>query len=77
MSVPRGEATDGDPESGIHTDFRETMASADYLRLDFLLAAQTPLSDSHDEFLFIVLHPATGLWFKLMSHEVATATARR
>ena len=42
MSGPRGEATDGDPESGIHTDFWETMAYADYLRLDSLLAAQAP-----------------------------------
>ena len=76
MNGPRGEATDGDPESGIHTDFRETMAYADYLRLDSLLAAQAPLSDSHDELLFIVLHQATELWFKLMLHEIAAATAR-
>ena len=75
MSGPRGEATDGDPESGIHADFRETMAYADYLRLDSLLAAQAPLSDSHDGLLFMVLHQATELWFKLMLHEVA-ATAR-
>ncbi len=68
MSGPRGEATDGDPESGIHTDFWETMAYADYLRLDSLLAAQAPLSDSHDELLFIVLHQTTELWFKLMLH---------
>ena len=77
MSSPQGEATDGDLENGIDTDFRETMAYADYLRLDSSLAAPAPLSESHDELLFIVLHQATELWFKLVSHEVATATARR
>ncbi|MGF1667881.1 MAG: tryptophan 2,3-dioxygenase family protein, partial [Acidimicrobiia bacterium] len=31
----------------------------DYLRLDRILDAQEPLSDHHDETLFIVIHQAT------------------
>ncbi len=61
-------------EAGIHTDFRDTMSYGAYLGLDRLLAAQAPLSESHDELLFIVLHQASELWFKVMVHEIAAAT---
>ena len=59
-------------ESGVHTDFRESMSYADYLELDTLLAAQHPKSDPphHDELLFIVQHQTTELWLKLMLHEL-------
>jgi tryptophan 2,3-dioxygenase len=43
---------------------------ADYLRLDLILNAQEPLSDHHDETLFIVIHQATELWLKLVIHEL-------
>ena len=49
------------------------MTYADYLHLDELLAAQRPLSDLHDEMLFIVIHHAKELWLKQMLHEVALA----
>ena len=49
------------------------MTYADYLRLDELLAAQQPLSDLHDEMLFIVIHQTKELWLKQMLHEVALA----
>lgn len=46
----------------------------DYLDLDRLLAAQHPLStadvEAHDEMLFIVVHQAYELWFKLILHEL-------
>lgn len=44
-----------------------------YLRLDELLACQTPLSDTHDEMLFIVIHQASELWMKLCLHELTAA----
>lgn len=44
-----------------------------YLRLDDLLACQTPLSGTHDELLFIVIHQASELWIKLCLHELAAA----
>ena len=63
-------------EPGIHTDFRRTMSYGAYLGLDRLLSAQAPLSDSHDELLFIVLHQASELWFKVVLHEIAASTER-
>jgi tryptophan 2,3-dioxygenase len=46
-----------------------------YLRLDTLLDAQHPLSDHHDEMLFIVQHQTTELWIKLLIHELRSAMA--
>ena len=51
------------------------MTYADYLHLDELLAAQRPLSDLHDEMLFIVIHHSKELWLKQMLHEVGLACA--
>ncbi len=48
---------------------------ADYLKLDQLLAAQRPLSELHDEMLFIVIHQAKELWLKQMLHELDLAIA--
>lgn len=44
-----------------------------YLRLDRLLTSQEPLSDTHDELLFIVIHQASELWIKLCLHELEAA----
>jgi tryptophan 2,3-dioxygenase len=49
------------------------MSYGDYLKLDALLGAQQPLSDCHDELLFIVIHQATELWMKLTLHELGAA----
>lgn len=45
---------------------------ADYLYIDELLALQKPRSEpeEHDELLFIVVHQAYELWFKLLLHEL-------
>src|SRR5262245_51714653 len=47
---------------------------SDYLRLDALLAQQVRESEragapAHDEMLFIIVHQAYELWFKLILHE--------
>ena len=49
------------------------MTYADYLHLDTLLSAQEPLSDLHDEMLFIVIHQTKELWLKQMLHELGLA----
>ena len=49
------------------------MTYADYLELDSLLSAQHPLSDLHDEMLFIVIHQTKELWLKQMLHELGLA----
>ena len=51
------------------------MTYADYLDLDRLLSAQRPLSDLHDEMLFIVIHQTKELWLKQILHEVGLACA--
>lgn len=67
----RGDAL---PE-GAHTDFSQSLSYGGYLRLDKLLEAQKPVSDAHDEMLFIVIHQATELWMKLIIHEIRAAMA--
>jgi tryptophan 2,3-dioxygenase len=49
------------------------MTYADYLKLDAVLSAQKPLSDHHDEMLFIIIHQAKELWMKEMLHELRYA----
>jgi tryptophan 2,3-dioxygenase len=48
-----------------------TLTYADYLHLDQLLELQRPRSEppEHDETLFIIVHQAYELWFKLLLHE--------
>ncbi|MDJ0793803.1 MAG: tryptophan 2,3-dioxygenase family protein [Woeseiaceae bacterium] len=60
-------------EKNIHTDLKDRMSYGDYLHLDQVLSAQHPLSDQHDEMLFIVIHQASELWLKLAGHEVEAA----
>jgi tryptophan 2,3-dioxygenase len=51
---------------------RGDVAYGTYLRLDELLALQTPLSrpEHPDELLFIVVHQSSELWFKCILHEL-------
>lgn len=49
------------------------MTYADYLQLDQLLSAQKPLSDLHDEMLFVIIHQTKELWMKQLLHELALA----
>jgi tryptophan 2,3-dioxygenase len=51
------------------------MTYANYLKLDQLLTAQQPLSDLHDEMLFIVIHQTKELWMKELLHELRLAIA--
>ncbi|MFY8352369.1 tryptophan 2,3-dioxygenase [Pseudoalteromonas sp. SSM20] len=60
-------------EKDIHTDFKDDMSYGDYLQLSQVLSAQKPLSDQHDEMLFIVIHQSSELWLKLAGHELSAA----
>jgi tryptophan 2,3-dioxygenase len=55
------------------TDFTRRMSYVDYLALDPVLTAQHPLSDAHDELLFIIPHQPSELWMKLAINELAAA----
>ena len=57
------------------TDAPSTMTYARYLGLDQLLSAQDPISDQHDEMLFVIIHQTKELWLKQILHEVALAQA--
>ncbi len=41
---------------GPKSNFHSRMSYGDYLRLTELLGAQSPLTDAHDELLFIIQH---------------------
>ncbi|MGF1549937.1 MAG: tryptophan 2,3-dioxygenase [Sphingomonadaceae bacterium] len=49
------------------------MTYVDYLDLERLLSAQHPLSDLHDEMLFIILHQTKELWLKQILYELDEA----
>jgi tryptophan 2,3-dioxygenase len=58
---------------GAKLDYTNDMTYGDYLYLDSLLSSQQPLSNLHDEMLFIVQHQTSELWMKLMLHELQAA----
>jgi tryptophan 2,3-dioxygenase len=51
----------------------DDMTYGRYLALDTLLDAQHPISDKHDELLFIVIHQTKELWLKQAIAEIALA----
>jgi tryptophan 2,3-dioxygenase len=51
------------------------MTYGQYLTLGPLLAAQHPVSDHHDELLFIIIHQTKELWLKQIVHELKLALA--
>lgn len=62
-------------EDGARMSFKGRMSYGDYLHLDKVLTAQHPLSQAHDEMLFIVQHQTSELWMKLALHELNAARA--
>jgi tryptophan 2,3-dioxygenase len=79
MSRPPTEPSEGAAHAvdlggeGVHWDLRDSMSYTDYLRLPELLACQRPLTERHDELLFVVIHQASELWMKLCLHEIVAA----
>lgn len=63
-----------DPQSeGTKMGLAGVMSYSDYLGLESLLDRQHPLSDAHDELLFIIQHQTSELWMKLVLHELGAA----
>lgn len=62
-------------EKDMRLNFEKRMAYGDYLKLDNLLSAQSPLSDKQDEMLFIIVHHVQELWLNLIIHELEFAIA--
>jgi len=58
---------------GAQMHFDGRMSYGDYLKIDTILGVQSPLSDAHDELLFIIQHQTSELWMRLAIHEIAGA----
>jgi tryptophan 2,3-dioxygenase len=58
---------------GAKMNFKDAMSYGDYLKLEAVLEQQHPLSDAHDEMLFIIQHQTSELWMKLALHEMSAA----
>jgi tryptophan 2,3-dioxygenase len=63
-------------EDGAEMAFDGRMSYGDYLQIDRILAAQHPLSDAHDEMLFIIQHQTSELWMRLALHEIDAARVK-
>lgn len=57
-------------KDGAQMEFDGRMSYGDYLGLNQVLSAQRPLSEAHDEYLFIIQHQTSELWMKLALHEM-------
>ena len=62
-------------KDGATMSYAREMSYGDYLALDGLLDGQKPLSDAHDEMLFIIQHQTSELWMRLAIHELTAARA--
>ena len=58
---------------GAQMSFDGRMSYGDYLAIDQILTAQHPLSEAHDELLFIIQHQTSELWMRLALHELDAA----
>jgi tryptophan 2,3-dioxygenase len=62
---------DGDETAGGSLNSPAELTYGTYLRLNDLLACQSPLTGAHDELLFVIIHQVYELWFKQILHEAA------
>jgi tryptophan 2,3-dioxygenase len=60
-------------QEGAKMSFKDDMSYGDYLQMDKILSAQNPLSNAHDEMLFIIQHQTSELWMRLAIHELNAA----
>src|SRR5262245_36180830 len=70
--MPRRTSRDRAAE-GAHAQSSAPMSYGEYLHLDKILNAQKPLTDAHDEMLFIIQHHTSELWTKLAIPALAPA----
>ena len=56
-----------------HRDFSRSLSYGDYLHLDELRSAHQPITDAHDEHLFIAIHHVSEVWLSLIVRELQAA----
>ena len=54
----------------IYWELGSSLSYGEYLQLGKLLDAQKPLSNQHDEMMFIIVHQTSELWLRLFLHEL-------
>jgi len=59
----------------IHWDLGSSLSYGEYLQLDKVLQAQSPLTCEHDEMMFIIVHQTSELWLRLFLHELTGVIA--
>lgn len=76
-SAERAQQGDGTPYRlggmGYQDASGRRLSYGSYLKIPELLQLQQGLSDAHDELLFIIVHQAYELWFKVLLHELVAA----
>ncbi|GAA5534268.1 tryptophan 2,3-dioxygenase [Deinococcus aluminii] len=65
----------GDTPEQAQLDFRQRLSYGDYLKTDLLLSAHQPITQAHDEHLFITVHHVSELWLGLIIRELQAAMA--
>ncbi|WP_291431941.1 tryptophan 2,3-dioxygenase family protein [Deinococcus sp.] len=66
-------APDRDAPEQAYTDFTRSLSYGDYLQLDTLKSAHRPVTDAHDEHLFIAVHHVAEVWLDLIIRELRAA----
>ena len=56
-----------------YSDFSKRLSYGDYLRLDTLKSAHQPITQAHDEHLFIAVHHVSEVWLELIVRELQAA----
>lgn len=73
MTTSAKPATIEDTTRDAHASFKDSFSYSSYLRLEQLLGAQAPLTDAHDETLFITIHHVQEVWMSLIIKELVGA----
>jgi tryptophan 2,3-dioxygenase len=67
------ESPDLDRPERAQRDFSRLLSYGDYLQLDLLQQAHRPLTQAHDEHLFIAVHHVSEVWLDLIVRELHAA----
>lgn len=65
--------TDRNSAEQAYSDFSRSLSYGDYLRLDTLKSAHQPITQAHDEHLFIAVHHVSEVWLDLIVRELHAA----
>ncbi|RTR25606.1 tryptophan 2,3-dioxygenase [Deinococcus radiophilus] len=65
----------GAPDSAdqAYSDFTRSLSYGDYLQLELLRSAHQPVTEAHDEHLFIAIHHVSEVWLDLIVRELQAA----